>query len=660
MLISVFKEKKDWRIFFFVFITASFFLSVSAWLGFPPEQELYGNFFGNPAYFGGFLLFSVGFSLLAFERKYFQPNRFHYFLPLLAVFFGLTLIFTLIRGAFIGLIAGIFLFCLLSVLGVVEVRQPRPLKKGGEMSQSESNFHYPLLFLRKENKRRALFCGIILLLFLISALLVFSFREADFVKKNYSLSRLTAIVDFQKTSSAGERLAIWQIALKAFQEKPIFGWGPENFGAAVNRYYDHWLGEKETWFDRAHNVPLEILAGGGLVLFSFYLFWLFSVIYLIFKIGQKEKILSFILAAVFSAYFLQGFFLFDVFAIYLGLFPFLAFLVFLTRINADKQQIHTDTIPINPLNQHKPVSYKSALIISVVALFSIFVIYETVIMPWQANKAVWQFFAFSEAGFYQEAKPFLEKSFSIKSPYTYWQTRKAAGWQFLAILEDKINEATGAKDIQTIEELYDFIVPELEKFVENNPYEPQMYYVLGRMYQAGFKKLKREDLAKAETILKKALDYSDLRKEYFDELSRVLLLEGKFEEAEQLLQDYLKRVDFYPYYSYLTLGHFYFETENYRPAFEQYERARQAGYDFCLIPAEYSRYMLSAEKTGEYQKIIEMAEEYLDKQGPDAATFFNIAVGYFHLGQMQTAREFFLKAVELDPKYQEEQIFFLD
>ena len=299
LIISVFKEKRDWQIFFSVFIIVSFLLSVFAWLGYPPEQELYGNFFGNPAYFSGFLIFSIGFSLLVYERKYFYLNRFHYFLPILAVFFSITLIFTQIRGAFIGLAAGIFLFSFLSIL-----------------------------FLRRENKKLAFVCGIVLLLCLVSVIFLFSARETNFVKNNYSLSRLTEIADFQKASSAKERILVWQIALKAFQERPIFGFGPENFSAAVNKYYDHWLGERETWFDRAHNVPLEILATGGLVLFSFYLFWLTAAVYLIFKISRQRKILSFILAGVLAAYIWQGFFLFDVFAIYFGLFPFLAFLVF--------------------------------------------------------------------------------------------------------------------------------------------------------------------------------------------------------------------------------------------------------------------------------------------------------------------------------------------
>ncbi|MBM3257724.1 MAG: hypothetical protein FJZ05_00705, partial [Candidatus Nealsonbacteria bacterium] len=600
LLISVFKEERDWRELFFVFIIVSFLLAIFAWFNYSPGQELFGNLFGNPAYFAGFLIFSIGFSLLAFERKFFYPRLIHYALLGTAGFFAITLIVTQIRGAFVGLAGGIFLFCLLSIL-----------------------------FLRKENKKLAYSAGIILLLGLTSVIFLFSVREIEIVKSNYYLSRITEIADFQKAGSARERFLVWHVALEAFQEKPIFGWGPENFAPAFNKYYDHWAGEKETWFDKAHNIPLDILATGGIFLFSFYIVLLSAVIFLIFKMTKRQKILSFILASIFFAYFLQGLFFFDTFATSLGLFLFLAFLFFASR------QLQIDTAGNKDLRRLD--QSKSILIIGAFAIFSLFVIYTTVIMPWRANALALKFYLFTEAGFYQEAKPFLEKSFAIKSPYTYWEVRKEAGWQFLSVLEDKVDDKTVSQDIQAIESIYDFMVPELERFIENNPYEPQMYYVLARIYRAGFEKLGRDDLPKAEIVLEKALNYSDLRKEYFEELNQVLLLQGKFEEAEKLLQDYLKKVDFYDYFPYLTLGHFYFETEKDEQAMEQYEKAREAGYNFCKIEAEYSRYMTVAEYTREYQKIIDMAQKHMEEKGPDADTYFNIAVGYLNLEEKEKA-----------------------
>lgn len=625
MLLSVFRKEKDWQALFSVFTIISLLLVVFAWLGYSPSQEIYGNLFGNPAYFAGFLLFSIGFSLVAFERKIFYPKQLYYFLPAMAAFFAVTLIFTQNRGAFIGLIGGISLFCILSVL-----------------------------FLRKANKKLAYSAGIVLLLSAISLAALFYFKGADFVEKNSMLSRMTAITDTEEPGGVRERLLLWQVALKAFREKPVFGWGPENFASAFNKYYDH--GVQEAWFDRTHNQPLETLATGGIVLFSFYLFWLFAVFFLIFQIGREKKILSFLLASTIFAYFLQGFFLFDTFAVFLGLFPFLAFLVVASRqplIAADKKPINTD----KEISINQP---KTTLIIGAVAFVSLFVIYTTVILPYKANAAALKFYTHSEAGLYQEAKPFLEKSFAVKSPYTYWQVRKETGWQFLKIIEDRVGETMPAQDIQAIEEIYYFITPELEKFIEKNPYEPQMYYVLARIYRAGFEKLNKDDLLKAESVLRQALDYSDLRKEYFEELKQVLLLLGKVEEAEKIFRDYAERASSYEYFPNLTLGHFYFEAEKYGQAIEEYGKAKTAGYDFCQIPAEYSRYMFSADKVGQYQRVVDMAKECLEKWGPDADTYFNIAVGYLNLEEKEKAKEFFLKAVQLDSEYERYELFFLD
>jgi len=299
LLISVFRKEQDWKMFFSVFVIAAVFLSAYSWLNYGSQVQLYGVF-GNPAYFAAYLLFAIGFSLLIFERHFFSSRFINSLFIVAAGFFALTLIFTQIRGAYAGLAGGVFLFSLLSVL-----------------------------FLRgEEDKKLAIFCGIVLLLGVASTTLLFAAKETDFVKSRPLLSRVTEVTDVWGSASVRERFLNWNIALKAFKEKPVFGWGPENFGSAANKYYDYRIGRGEPWFDRAHNNPIEILATGGIVLFSFYLFWLAAVFYIIFKISKEKKILSFILASVFLAYFLQGFFLFDLLAVYLGLFPFLAFLVF--------------------------------------------------------------------------------------------------------------------------------------------------------------------------------------------------------------------------------------------------------------------------------------------------------------------------------------------
>ncbi len=618
MLISVLKRSQDWKMLFSIFVIVAFLVSCYSWLNLSSQGQLQG-IFGNPAYFASFLLFAIGFALLAVERKFFESRLINNLFITVAGFFVLTLVFTQIRGAYAGLAAGVFLFCLLSVL-----------------------------FLRKENKKAAVFCGILLLVGFGSIALLFSARESNFVKSTPLLSRVTEVTNIWETGSTRERLLTWEIALKAFKEKPIFGYGPENFGVVSNKYYDYRIGRGEAWFDRAHNNVFEILATGGIILFSFYLFWLAAAAFLIFKIYKEKKLLSFLLASLFLAYFTQGLFLFDVFASYLGLFPFLAFLVF--KCSSSKE----DFSERSNLKRNPPL-----FILILAGIFSFFVVFTSCFLPYKANAALLNFCNSTENGFYKEAELFLEESFKVQSPYTFWETRKRAGWQFLKILDYEVDENTTSGDLQTVKDIYDFIVPELEGLAQNRPSEQQTYYLLGRIYRLGSEKLDRNDLDKAVDILEKGFAYSDLRVDYFSELAQVLLSQGKFEQGEALVKDYVNRTHFQNYFPFLTLGHFYFVAGKYDLALEQYEKAREVGYDFCEIEAEYSRYMTVAEQMQEYQKIVDMAKRHLEEKGPDSDTYFNIAVGYFNLEEKEKAKEFFLKALELDAQYESYRTIFI-
>ena len=631
MLISVFKTEQDWKIFFSVFIAIAFLLSAYSWVNSQAQLEAR---FGNPAYFASFLLFALGFSLITYERKFFYSPNVNNLLLAAAGFFGLTLVFTYIRGAYAGLLGGIFLFCLLSFLFLRKenLEGPPPPEEGAYGA----------------GKKLANWCGIFLLagILLISAL--FSARDTDFVRKSDILSRLTEVVEIWEVPSVRERLLNWNIALKAFKERPVFGWGPENFAVAANKYYDFRIGENEPWFDRAHSQPFDILATGGIVLFSFYIFWILAVFFLIFKIARQQKILSFILASIFLAYLLQGFFLFDTLAVYLGLFPFLAYLVFLT--------------PKSNISLNQPVNQRfiSGYLLLPAALFSLFVIYATVIMPYKANAAAFQFYIHTETGFYKETKPYLEKAFAVKSPYTSWELRKMTAWQFMNVLEYKVTEKTDHSKIRELEELYDFLVPEFEKIIEARPTCPSIYHVMAIIYRLGFEKLGKDDLEKAEAVLRKALHYSDLRVEYFNDLAKILLLQGKLEEAEKLIHSHVEKmpVEWGEHFPAVTLGNFYFEAEKYKESLEQYDKAEEAGFQIQQSETVYPRYMLASEALEDYQRIVDMAQKYLQLGGPDADTYFNLSVGYFHLGEKEKAREFFLKAVELSPEYEEYRLFF--
>jgi len=636
MFVSVFRTERAWKTFFAVFLTIAFVLSVHSWIN-PDMQVQWYAVFGNPAYLAAFLLFAIGFAFLAYGKKFFSLGRLqfvHYGLFAALGVFLLTLIFTQVRGGYIALAGGVFLFCLLSIV-----------------------------FLRKENKKLAFFCSGILFLGVIAFATLFAVKDVSFVKETRLLYRLTEAAAFWDSDSVRERLFNWNIALKAFQEKPLFGYGPENFASAANRYYDYRIGKGEPWFDRAHNQSLDTLATTGSVGFSAYLFLLAAALFLIFKIAKKHKLLGFLAASLFLAYFLQGFFLFDLLAVYLGLFPFLAFLIYekeksekgpaSSASGADMAGKQTTNYKLQTTNY---------IVLVLVAFASAFLMYMTVFLPWAANTTALRFFYYTELGLYEKALPVLEKSFSIHSPYTFWEVRKRAGWQLEQVLEYKVTKETPPEKMAELEAIYDIMVPELERFIKARPYDPQMYYVLARTYRFAFEKLGRDDLEKAQVILKQAFQYSDTRVEYYNEYATILLLQGKAEEAEQSVKDYAGRVTFSETFPYVLVGHFYFVTGQYDKAFEQYEKARELGYQFLDVALEYNRYLFVAEKQKEYQKVIDIAKAYLEQWGPNGDTYFNIAAGYLYMGEQAQAKEFFLKAVEADKKYEEYEFksLFLD
>jgi O-antigen ligase len=87
-----------------------------------------------------------------------------------------------------------------------------------------------------------------------------------------------AMVYLQRNESPFEnRYLIWTLGFKAFLEKPIFGYGPENIMNAYDRqYYLINLPLSNLMIDRSHNFWLDILLFSGLSGFFFFGKWLIN------------------------------------------------------------------------------------------------------------------------------------------------------------------------------------------------------------------------------------------------------------------------------------------------------------------------------------------------------------------------------------------------
>ncbi len=178
---------------------------------------------------------------------------------------------------------------------------------------------------------------------------LFFFRNSQFIKQLPG-SRIFDI-SFSATTF-GHRTLMWGIALDGFKERPILGWGPENFYQIFDRHFDTEYfkppGQFGAWFDRAHSLIFDYLAETGifgllsfLATFVVFYYLFFSFLIRSRKASRAEEttkhlvnspkfvfnsaIVQGLFFAMPIAYFIQGLVLFDVLVTYMNLFLFMAF-----------------------------------------------------------------------------------------------------------------------------------------------------------------------------------------------------------------------------------------------------------------------------------------------------------------------------------------------
>lgn len=59
------------------------------------------------------------------------------------------------------------------------------------------------------------------------------------------------------------RFSLWRMAWDGVLARPLTGWGHEGYRHVFNRFYEPGFAAQEPWFDRAHNLYLDVLVVGG-------------------------------------------------------------------------------------------------------------------------------------------------------------------------------------------------------------------------------------------------------------------------------------------------------------------------------------------------------------------------------------------------------------
>ncbi|MEK7643942.1 MAG: O-antigen ligase family protein [Patescibacteria group bacterium] len=302
ILSAVLRKKSDWTRFAGVGLIINVLLFIVAILQvngvpiyhFGATARVTGSF-GNSAYFASYLIFSIYLGIFFFFRESgWKKNILGLYLALAHI----ALFLTQTRGAVIGWAAGLVVFFTLRI------------------------------WFGADKRRRGLALLPVLAL-IIGAWGLYTFRDAAAVRKIGAIRRLASISITDGTTIS--RLRYWQMAVDGWKEKPLLGWGYGQFEVISNRYYNPSLYDFEEWTDHAHNYFLDVLSTTGLLGLLAYLA-IFSIAidyarrnYLEKKISSLEFAL---IIGFLVAYLIQNVFIFDMYASFVGLFAFFAFLEF--------------------------------------------------------------------------------------------------------------------------------------------------------------------------------------------------------------------------------------------------------------------------------------------------------------------------------------------
>jgi O-antigen ligase len=214
-----------------------------------------GGTLGNAIFFGSYLTLSIGvLAVKIFEEK--KYSSWWYLFAASITLSVVSLFLTQTRGPLVGLFAGVA-----SALAAYIVTT-RPYK-------------------------RAIVIGSASLFLAAAAFGIFAFK--------------TNIIT---TTTISTRLHNWSMAWNGFTNRPILGWGPENFSLAADKYFEPKLAEysiAETHADKPHNYFLEIAVTSGIFGIFAYLFLLLTASVAARSIHQTPREFSLLLGILIAA-----------------------------------------------------------------------------------------------------------------------------------------------------------------------------------------------------------------------------------------------------------------------------------------------------------------------------------------------------------------------
>jgi O-antigen ligase len=523
ILSGVFRHCKDWTLFFRGAVLVSFFSTIAALLqkftgigfyGVSLGAERVSGTLSNPVYFGFFTAMATFLALYLIVTESGKRERF--------LWGGIILLNTiaiLLAGSRAGL------FGLLLGIGIIATL-----------------WFFFLLPKNSQWRKVALFGTLIVVITASGMLMLATKNRSIYSADSPLLTRWMQLLDLP-TMLEG-RYPGWETAIRAWRDRPIFGWGEGSFGYLYDKYFDaHFIKHINAYyvFQDAHNKILNLMAQAGLLGAGSYLA-IFAVLLVALWKGRERQfalwyrdgeqgitkstlvgeqshnqLATFVLIGFFTNHFVQNLFAFDTASTYI--------LFFLTLGFVNNQYFARAHVMVPSLWQ-----FKGAAAILLI-LWAIANFYFLNVKPSLAGYDFVKGF-FQEKNNFAASISFYQKGSSRGTPYDR-ELRHLFAARLLTALDQNLAQDRKGILEQSVR-LKELLKPELTKpefrYLE-------LYTILSEIDEWLYIETKNISfLHEAEEMMKQAVAFNDQWFRHYYYLGRYAIYQGRYEEGEALFR----------------------------------------------------------------------------------------------------------------------------
>lgn len=614
---SILNTEKLWKTFWQVELVMSLAIAAYGFLqlfgvlsltaGFSSLERLDATF-GNPIYLAVYMLFNAFIAALLWAQAWEKSApgsrlgiSFAYGAVVIVDSFVLLLTGT--RGTILGLIGGIFVTAVLVALL-------------GRESHT-----------RLARASLGIIVGIVVL-----SLGFFFVRDSAWVQRVGFLNRLATISTTDSTTKA--RFYNWGMAWKGVKERPLLGWGQENYAVVFDKYYDPRMYGQEPWFDRVHNIVFDWLVAAGILGLLSYLSIFAAALLALWHRPRNAKasapasasrgrdgfsvVESSILTGVLAGYFFHNLFVFDNITSYMLFGLVIAYIVWRRSESVGALRLWNTSLP----EQSMPV----VAVIAALALWGA--------SAWINGSALAQNRLLIKAISSQQEG--IAKNLDyIKQAVALGSVGTQEAREQLVQMATRVASAPGV-DIQLKQEFYDFSVAQMELQQKASPLDARPALFLGLLHDSF------GNYAAGAEALKHALSLSPTKQSILYELARNAQVRG---DIAGMLQYFKTAYELY--------------TPNVQARILYAATAIATGNDALadellapVIPtgeAADPRIASAYLQTKRYNKIAVIWEAYVRVHPADPQGYFTLAAAYYGMGDRTKAIAALQAASKLSP-----------